>query len=73
MGVKVFPRSDIYRKHFDEIKWDKDFKPNDKSDLAEKTSVNYFEASREDIEELNRKIGERQDYIERVKAKYAGC
>ena len=55
--VKVFPRSNNYRDHFDNI-----FHPDDQEDL--------FQASPEDLKKLSEEIGIRQDYMERVREKY---
>ena len=55
--VKVFPRSNGYRDHFDNT-----FHPDDQEDL--------FQASPEDLKKLSEEIGTRQDYMERVREKY---
>lgn len=55
--IKVFPRSDEYRDHFDDI-----FHPDDQEDL--------FKASPEDLKKLEQDMGTRQNYMERVREKY---
>lgn len=52
MDIKIFPRSQEYRDHFD--------------DIFKISTDDYFKASEKDIKELNERFQEREGYAEKI-------